>query len=95
MGSIPRPSILGALVIKSCAAVGDAGNREKSPDRHRQDLAHLYARVPDPRAAAAGATAKDRKRLRRAEPLWDVLAEPELNAQARAARSLLLREHGN
>lgn len=90
-GTIPRPDMLGALVIKSCAAVGDVGNRDKSPDRHRQDLAHLYARVAEPRVLTEATTTKDRRRLRRAEPLWDVLSDPELDAQARAARALILR----
>jgi hypothetical protein len=83
--ALPRPNLLGALVVKSCAAAGD---HVRGPQRHLEDLARLYRLVTDP--AAWTTTAKDRKRLRdAAEPTWEVLNDPSERAAARAARRLL------
>jgi hypothetical protein len=85
ISALPRPNLLGALVVKSCAAAGD---HVRGPQRHLEDLARLYRLVTDP--AAWTTTAKDRKRLRdAAEPTWDVLNDPSERAAARAARRLL------
>ena len=65
-GHVPRPDLLGALVVKAAAAVADTRDSE----RHRQDVAVLCGL-----AAAAGlpallgaVTAKDRQRLRKIAP---------------------------
>lgn len=87
--ALPRPDLLGALEVKSCAAAGDD---VRGPQRHLEDLARLYRLVADP--AALAPTAKDRKRLRdTAEPTWEVLNDPRERAAARAARRLLTTPH--
>lgn len=90
-GWVPRPNLLGAIVIKSCAAVADKGGGDKDPARHVDDLAHLYARVPEPLDLRDQMTTKDRKRMAAApEPNWAVVGDAELAASGRAARNLLL-----
>ena len=89
VAALPRPDLLGALVVKSCAAAGD---HVRGPQRHLEDLARLYRLVADPSALAP--TAKDRNRLRdTAEPTWEVLNDPGERAAARAARQLLTTPH--
>jgi hypothetical protein len=70
---IPRPSLLGAIVLKAIASATD----NLDPDRHRRDLAFLASLVDDPVILAAETTPKDRKRLRQAmhglppdHPVW-------------------------
>jgi hypothetical protein len=88
--ALPRPDLLGALVVKSCAAASD---HVRGPQRHREDLARLYRLVTDP--AAWTLTNKDRKRLRAtAEPTWEVLEDPADRAAARAAHRLLTTPPG-
>ena len=83
---LPRPDLLGALVVKACAAASD---HVRGPHRHLEDLARLYRLVTDP--AALTPTAKDRKRLRdTAEPAWEVLDDPADRAAGQAARRLLV-----
>ena len=90
ISALPRPSLLGALVVKASAAAGD---HIRGPQRHLEDLARLYRLVTDP--AALTPTAKDRKRLRdTAEPTWEVLDDPGERAAARAARRLLTTTPG-
>ncbi len=48
--ALPRPDLLGALVVKSCAAAGD---HVRGPQRHLEDLARLYRLVTDPAAVDA------------------------------------------
>jgi hypothetical protein len=57
--ALPRPDLLGALVVKACAAAGD---HVRGPQRHLEDLARLYRLVTDPGALTP--TTKDPKRLR-------------------------------
>lgn len=84
---VPRPDLLGALVIKSCAATAD---RTRAAQRHRDDLARLYALIPVPAELADVATRKDRRRLRVApEPTWEILADPLARASGQAAHRLL------
>lgn len=84
---MPRPDLLGAVVIKSCAAASD---RTRAAQRHRDDLARLYALVSVPAELADLATPKDRRRLRAApEPSWEVLVDPLARASAQAAHRLL------
>ena len=90
-GWVPRPNLLGAIVIKSCAAVEDKGGGDKDPARHVDDLAHLYARIPDPLELRGEMRTKDRKRMAAApEPNWTVVGDAALAASGRAARNLLL-----
>ena len=65
-GTVPRPSLLAAIVGKAaaCALPGD-------PARHERDLALLCALVPDPFGMRAQMTPKDLKRLRGAAGLAD------------------------
>lgn len=83
--ALPRPNLLGALVVKASAAASD---HVRGPQRHLEDLARLYRLITDP--AALTPTAKDRKRLRdTAEPAWEVLDDPADRAAGQAARRLL------
>lgn len=85
ISALPRPDLLGALVVKACAAASD---HVRGPQRHLEDLARLYRLVTDPETL--NPTAKDRKRLRdTAEPSWEVVDDPGERAAARAARRLL------
>ena len=85
ISALPRPDLLGALVVKASVAASD---HVRGPQRHLEDLARLYRLVPDP--AALTPTAKDRKRLRdTAEPTWEVLDDPADRAAGQAARRLL------
>ncbi|MEX1163213.1 MAG: hypothetical protein WEB03_06500, partial [Nitriliruptor sp.] len=82
-GIIPRPNLLGTLVIKSCAAVHD---RTAAAVRHREDLARLYSLVTDPAGLAKETRKKDRQRLRAApEPVWEILTDPSGRASAQLA----------
>lgn len=74
-GSLPRPDLLGALVLKACAAAGDRSNPDKDPDRHRHDLAVLYSLVLNPRQLAEAAGRKDRERLVAIEPEWSAVGD--------------------
>ncbi|WP_420620302.1 hypothetical protein [Candidatus Poriferisocius sp.] len=59
-GFVPRPSLLGAIIVKAAAvSVDDA------PRAQELDLALLLSMVTDPAALSAEMTRKDRKRLRR------------------------------
>jgi len=90
VAAIPRPDLLGALVVKACAASGD---HVRGPQRHLEDLARLYRLVSDP--AALTPTNKDLKRLRvTAEPIWEVLEDPADRAAGQAARRLLATPPG-
>lgn len=89
-GQLPCPDVLGAIVIKSCAAVAREQDPDKRPERHLDDLAILYAAVSDPRAASRSCDKKDRQRIRRAgEPNWSLLP-PDQSADAQAARAIIL-----
>jgi hypothetical protein len=45
VAALPRPDLLGALVVKACAAAGD---HVRGPQRHLEELARLYRLVADP-----------------------------------------------
>jgi len=71
-GTVPRPTLLGALVTKAAAC-----GLPDDPARHLRDLALLCALVDDPFAMRDQLTAKDRQRLGlavalsdRAHPAW-------------------------
>lgn len=89
--AIPRPNLLGAIVIKSCAA--DVANRRAV---HESDLAFLLSLVDDPDVMRGELSKKDRQRLRRRaqmqhddHPAWRGL---ESGADGRFALRILLRE---
>jgi hypothetical protein len=87
---VPRPSLLGALVLKAaaCALPGDVS-------RHFRDVALLAALVPDPFLMSNQLSKKDRGRLRGAnrlrsatDPAWG-LVPPELRANGQIAFQVL------
>lgn len=76
---VPRPNLLGAIVIKAAAA-----NNDRQPQRHLTDLAFLVSMVDDPLALRGELVAKDLARLRAVGPLqsssheaWRLLDDPE------------------
>lgn len=91
-GTVPRPDLLGALLIKSRAAVVDRStDPTRRPERHVEDLAVLYAAASEPPAIREAASAKDLKQLRDApEPDWYVLGDRQLIAQGEAARRIVV-----
>lgn len=93
-GLVPRPDSLGALVIKSRAAVLDKGSPAdptRRPERHVEDLALLYAGITDPEVVRSDASKADLKRLRSApEPTWETLGDARLAATGQAARRIIL-----
>lgn len=89
-GLVPRPSLLGAIIVKA-----EAVRVDDAPEAQREDLAFLLSLVADPLGMSADLERKDRKRLRsRAEmddpdnPAWQSLGE-EAAARGRAAYRLL------
>jgi hypothetical protein len=64
---VPRPSLLGAIIVKA-AACGLGGD----VSRHHRDLALLLSLVADPFAMKSDLTKKDRQRLELARPLLAV-----------------------
>ncbi len=76
---VPRPSLLGAIVIKAAAVRND-----DKPQRHLRDLAFLCSILADVIEARADLTASDRRRLRAVSVLdnvgheaWRLLDDPE------------------
>ncbi len=63
---VPRPNLLGAIIIKAAASGNDP-----RPRRHLLDLALLCSLVEDPLALREDLTSKDRTRLRLAHKLDD------------------------
>ena len=87
---LPRPSLLGAIIIKAAATAVD-----DIPQAQQQDLALLLGLVANPAEMADAMTKKDRARLRHAgigsadQPVWATL-EPEAADRARLALRTLL-----
>lgn len=65
-GTIPRPTLLAALVAKAAATA------LPGPERHYRDLALLCALVEDPFEMAERMSPKDRQRLRLADALLEL-----------------------
>ena len=65
-GLLPRPSLLGALVIKAAAVAVD-----DLPDAQRSDLALLLSLVRQPTGLRDELSSKDRKRLRARSEMLD------------------------
>lgn len=88
--AVPRPSLLGAIVLKA-AACGLGGDIS----RHLRDLALLSALVPDPFAMCEELTAKDRQRLGKARALHDpahpawALVPPSIRSDGQATYEML------
>lgn len=81
---VPRPNLLGAIVVKAAAVHSDP-----HPQRHLRDVAFLCSIVTDPRAIRAEMSAKDLQRLRAVTDLddltseaWQLLDDPELGYTA-------------
>ena len=91
IGEVPRPNLLGAIVIKACAA-----DRSDRREVHESDLAFLLSLVDDPEAMRGELSKKDRQRLRRRSqmqqddhPAWRRL---ESSADGRFALRILVGE---
>jgi hypothetical protein len=88
-GQIPRPTLLGAIVMKAAAT------ELPSPARHYRDLALLCSVVSDPFDLAGQLTPKDRQRLRKARALGDdthvawSLVPAEIRSQGQITFSVL------
>lgn len=91
-GLVPRPSLLGAIVVKAVAVEVD-----DLPDAQRLDLALLLSVVEDPLEMTTELTSKDRKRLRARSEMKDADhrcwagLDPEAADRGRAALQLLIR----
>lgn len=77
---VPRPNLLGAIVIKAAAV-----NNDSNPRRHVRDVAFLCSLVDDPLVLRQTMTRKDRQRLvgvkglhDRNHEAWRVLDDTEL-----------------
>jgi hypothetical protein len=88
-GSLPRPTLLAAIVGKA-AATG-----LPNPERHYRDLALLLSVVEDPFVLVDELTLKDRQRLRRsrqllddAHPAW-ALVPSEIRANGQISYAIL------
>ena len=88
-GTLPRPTLLAAIVGKAAATA------LPTPERHYRDLALLCALVDDPFALAEQLTTKDRQRVRNAKDLlddthaaWALVPEP-IRSQGRIAYGIL------
>lgn len=77
MGFVPRPSLLGAIIVKAGAVEVD-----HEPEAQRQDVAFLLSLVDDPMAMRGELSKRDRKRL---------IARRELNDANHPAWALLDR----
>ena len=91
IGDVPRPDLLGAIVIKACAADRTVRRRV-----HESDLAFLLSLVDDPEAMRGELSKKDRQRLRRRaqmqsgdHPAWQGI---ESSTDGRLALRILVRE---
>jgi hypothetical protein len=81
---VPRPNLVGAIVIKAAAA-----HHDPHPQRHVRDIAFLCSIVTDPDAMRTDMSAKDLQRLRAVNELddprneaWRLLDDPELGYTA-------------
>ena len=89
-GLIPRPSLLGAIIVKAAAISVD-----DLPRAQQRDLALLLSLVADPAQMAVEMTRKDRTRLRRAafaspdHEVWLSL-DPDVADRARLAYAYLV-----
>ncbi len=93
-GLVPRPSLLGAIVVKAAAIPVD-----DAPRAQEHDLAMLLSMIADPAVMAASMTPKDRKRLRATgldqpdHPAWGALDDAAADRARLAYRSLSHPRH--
>ncbi len=92
-GPVPRPSLLGAIVIKAAATTITTDDNA----RHFNDLALLCSLVPDPYELAVQMDESERKWIARAgsladpgHPSWTLLPA-DFREEGRAALQILLR----
>ena len=78
--SIPRPSLVGALLIKIAAASGPPSRR--GTDRHLLDVVTLAALVTPRDVTDAGLTRKERRRIRRAVQIVSRVRDERARAAA-------------
>ena len=93
-GTVHRPDLAGALVVKSYAVRNDT---RRGPGCHLGDLAFLYSLISDPDQLKEQLGPRKIPRLAMARELadprsehWLALADDELIANAQAARMLIL-----
>ncbi|MGD9572310.1 MAG: nucleotidyl transferase AbiEii/AbiGii toxin family protein [Thermoleophilia bacterium] len=67
-GSVPRPDLAGAVLLKAHAALAD---RRRGPERHLSDLAFLLGLARDPYALREALGPRNRARIRRVTALAD------------------------
>lgn len=91
LGKIPRPSLLGAIIIKA-----ESVGVDDLPAAQFSDLALLLSLVEDPLILVESLTKKDRKRLairkelgQRDHKAWALLSESDADRGAAAMRILL------
>lgn len=91
VGRLPRPSLLGAILLKSRAVEAAPGEA----DKHRGDLAFLLGLIADPRSLALDLRTSERRWLKsrrelldRANPSWRMTRRPD---DAFVALAILLR----
>lgn len=96
IASVPRPSLLGAVIAKARAATLPVPPMDRS--RHLADLAFLLSAVPDPFDLHSALSSGERHQLRAqrelldaAHPAWAGLA-PDASGQGRASLRVLLRD---
>jgi hypothetical protein len=77
---VPRPNLLGAIIVKAAAV-----NNDPKPKRHLRDVAFLCSLIDQPLALRDAMTRKDRQRIQAVKPLkkpdheaWRLLDDPEL-----------------
>jgi hypothetical protein len=89
VGVIPRPDILGAILVKL-----EATSLPGNPAKHYQDVAFLLTILPQPRQARSALTSKERSKLRacalnkRDHQAWRLLTDNDAN-RGHAALQLL------
>lgn len=84
--SIKRPSLLGAVLIKSRALLVHA-----DPESQREDLLRLLSLIEDPRATAAKLKSSERRWLRNAEAGLNLASPSLLDADAQRRAELAYR----
>lgn len=89
-GEIPRPDLLGAILIKARAV-----DRDDAPESQRSDLALLFSLVRDPAALATGLAGQERRWIRRRRelddpdsPAWRALSREDAHRGVAALRQL-------
>jgi hypothetical protein len=89
-GLVPRPSLLGALVVKAAAVEID-----DVPQAQRQDFVFLLTLIDDPIDLASELSDRDRSRIRSrselesgSDPAWSTLSQEQAD-RARAALRIL------